>query len=149
MVTKSRSSRKTTPRKKPGSTGEGDYYHLELISTRGFETFRTQDVGRRGHIQRVAGKKADGGSWQTVKWLIGKKDAHRRGNRLVPDSKGAKDVIEDLGAQPVHISGDRFKVNVRAGAGKKSDGSSGRRIRTKRASTRRSTRKASANGSRK
>jgi hypothetical protein len=149
MVTKSRSPRKTTSRKKPGSTGEGDYYHVELTSTRGFEAFRTQDVGRRGHIQRVAGKKADGGSWQTVKWLIGKKDAHRRGNRLVPDSKGAKDVIEDLGVQPVHISGDRFKVNVRAGSGKKSDGSSGRRIRTKQAPARRPTRKTSTSRSRK
>ena len=139
MAAKSRSPRKMAPRKKPGSTGQGDYYHVELTSPRGFETFRTQDVGRRGHIQRVAGKKADGGSWQTVKWLIGKQDAHRRGDRLVPDSKGAREVIEDLGAQPVHVSGDRFKVRARAGAGKKSDGRSGRRIRTKRAPARKAT----------
>jgi hypothetical protein len=138
-----RSSRKSS-REKPGSSGEGEYYHVELASPRGFEIFRTQDVGRRGHIQRVAGRKADGGSWQTVKWLIGKKDAHRRGDRLVPDSKGARDVIDQLGAQPVHISGDRFKVRSFTQRGTKSDGRSGRRVRTKRAASRKTTRKATA-----
>jgi hypothetical protein len=98
-----------TKRQKPGSTGKGDYYHVEVLSKTGITTFRTQDVGDPGHIQRVAGKKV-GGSWVTVKWLIGKEDAHVRGDRLVPDSKDAKNLIKELGVQPVHISGDRFKA---------------------------------------
>jgi hypothetical protein len=101
----------TTVRKKPGSTGEGDYYHIEVLSKTGLTSFRTQDVGDPGHIQRVAGKRASG-PWVTVKWLIGKEDAHIRGDHLVPDSKDAKALIKELGVQPVHIGGDRFKAKT-------------------------------------
>jgi hypothetical protein len=99
-------------RRKPGSSGEGEYYHVQVLPKTGFVTFRTQDVGKRGHIQRVAGKRASG-SWATVKWLIGKEDAHLRGDKLVPDTEDAKEVIEQLGSQPVHLSGDRFKAKPR------------------------------------
>jgi len=106
--TKSRSS----GRKKPGSTGEGNYYHVEVRPKDEFTTFRTQDVGDRGHLQRVAGKRASG-SWATVKWLIGKEDAHVEGGKLVPDTKEAKDLIKKLGAEPVRKSGDRFEARDR------------------------------------
>ena len=99
-------------RKKPGSGGEGEYFHVEVMPRGDFTTFRTQDVGRRGHIQRVAGKRSSG-SWTTVKWLIGKNDAHRQGKKLVPDSKGARDVLEQLDSTPTHISGDRFSAKPR------------------------------------
>jgi hypothetical protein len=103
----------TQSRQKPGSSGEGDYYHVEVLPKTGFVTFRTQDVGEHGHIQRVAGKRP-GGSWATVKWLIGKEDAHVEGDRLIPDTKGAKDVIKQIGAQPVHLKGDIFKAKASA-----------------------------------
>jgi hypothetical protein len=103
----------TQLRQKPGSSGKGDYYHVEVLPKTGFVTFRTQDVGKRGHIQRVAGKRASG-SWATVKWLIGKEDAHVQDDRLIPDTKGAKDVIKEIGVQPVHLSGDRFKAKPRS-----------------------------------
>lgn len=103
----------TKQREKPGSTGTGEYYHVEVLPNTGFVTFRTQDVGKPGHIQRVAGKRPSG-SWATVKWLIGKEDAHIQDNRLIPDTKGAKDVIKQLGAQPVHLSGDRFKAKEKS-----------------------------------
>ena len=102
-----------TTRKKPGNSGQGDYYHIEVLPKGEFVTFRTQDVGRRGHIQRVAGQRSSG-SWATVKWLIGKEDAHKQGGKLVPDTKAARDVIEQLGSQPVHMIGDRFKAKPRA-----------------------------------
>jgi hypothetical protein len=101
----------TSTRKKPGSTGRGDYYHIEVLPKTGFVTFRTQDVGDPGHIQRVAGKRASG-SWATVKWLVGKKDAHMRGEHLIPDSKDAKELIKELGVKPIHVSGDRFKAKT-------------------------------------
>ena len=75
-------------------------------------TFRTQDVGKRGHIQRVAGQRTSG-YWSTVKWLIDKDDAHVQGNKLVPDTKAAKDVIAQLGSEPVRMLGDRFKARPR------------------------------------
>jgi hypothetical protein len=99
-------------RKKPGSGGEGEYYHVEVVPKGKFTTYRTQDIGKKGHIQRVAGKHASG-SWTTVKWLIGKNDAHRQGKKLVPDTKPAREVIEKLGSQPVHLSGDRFAAKPR------------------------------------
>src|SRR5260221_4779086 len=79
-------------RKKPGSTGRGDYYHIEIRPAGDFVTFLTQDVGKPGHIQRVAGRRSSG-YLATVKWLIGKEDAHLQGNKLVPDPKDAKTVI--------------------------------------------------------
>lgn len=96
-------------RKKPGSTGKGNYYHIEVRSKADFVTFRTQDVGKRGHIQRVAGKRSSG-SWATVKWLIGKEDAHIASGKLIPDTKGARQVLEQLGSKPVHVRGDRFEA---------------------------------------
>ena len=101
-----------TKRQKPGSQGEGNYYHIEILSDSGLTSFRTQDVGDPGHIQRVAGRRASG-QWVTVKWLIGKEDAHLSGDHLVPDSKDAKDLIEQLGMQPMHISVDRFKAEAK------------------------------------
>ena len=99
-------------RKKPGSTGSGDYYHVEVRDSDGFETFRTQDVGDPGHLQRVAGKR-ESGSWATVKWLVSKEDAHVEDGKLVPDTKDAKDLINKLGSKPVHLRGDRFEAKPR------------------------------------
>ena len=108
----SRSKPEGRGRKKPGTTGKGNYYHVEVRPKDEFTAFRTQDVGDQGHLQRVAGKLSSG-SWTTVKWLIGKGDAHVEGGKLVPDTKEAKDLIEKLGAEPVHKSGDRFEARDR------------------------------------
>ncbi|MEO7838895.1 MAG: hypothetical protein ABIU06_06065 [Anaerolineales bacterium] len=96
-------------RRKPGSSGTGDYFHVEVRPGEKFVSFRTQDMGRRGQIQRVAGQRFSG-YWTTVKWLIGKEEAHIQDAKLVPDTKAAKEVIEQLGSQPVHWLGDRFKA---------------------------------------
>jgi hypothetical protein len=77
-----------------------------------FETFRTQDVGDPGHVQRVSGKRASG-SWATVKWLIGKEDAHVEDGKLVGDTKDAKDLLKKLRTKPVKIRGDRFESKPR------------------------------------
>ena len=107
-----KSTGKKTTRKSPGSGGRGNYYHIELRRNEDFETFRTQDVGDPGHIQRVAGKR-EGGSWATVKWLIEKSDAHVEDGRLVGDTQDAKDLLRRLRSRPVHISGDRFEAKPR------------------------------------
>ena len=99
-------------RRKPGSTGAGEYYHIEVLPGTDFVTFRTQDVGRRGRIQRVAGQRSSG-YWSTVKWLIDKNDAHVQDNKLVADTPAAKEVIEQLGSEPVRMLGDLFKARPR------------------------------------
>lgn len=96
-------------RAKPGSRGGGDFFHIEVRPKREFRTFRVQDVGKRGGIERVAGKRASG-SWSTQKWLIGKEHAHRERSRLVADSADARKVLRLLGAEPRHIGGDRFRA---------------------------------------
>jgi hypothetical protein len=106
-------------RKKPGSGGQGNYYHVEVREGGDFETFRTQDVGGEGHLQRVGGKRPSG-SWATVKWLISKEDAHVEDGKLVGDTKDAKDLIKKLGSRPVQLSGDRFEAKPRRNVPEKS-----------------------------
>src|SRR5262245_47139783 len=99
-------------RKKPGTTGHGNYYHIAVRPKRQFVTFRTQDVGEPGHIQRVAGKRGSG-SWDTLKWLISKEDAHVENESLVPDTDEARELLETLGSPPVHVKGDTFEAQPR------------------------------------
>src|SRR5437868_1126311 len=89
-------------RKKPGTAGGGDYYHVTVRPKGEFTTFRTQDVGEPGHVQRVAGKRGSG-SWDTQKWLISKEDAHVEGGKLLPDTEEAKETLSKLGSKPVHV----------------------------------------------
>ena len=98
-------------RERPGA-GSGKYYRVEVRPKSEFISFRTQDVGRKGHIQRIAGKRTSG-SWSTVTWLIGKEDAHVQDGRLVADTPGARQLMAQLGSRPVHTQGDRFKAKDR------------------------------------
>jgi hypothetical protein len=107
-----KSTKSSSGRRKPGSGGQGDYYHIEVRKGDDFEAFRTQDVGTAGHLQRVGGKRPTG-SWTTVKWLISKEDAHVEDGRLVGDTKDARDLLKNLGSEPVHVVGDRFKAKDR------------------------------------
>jgi hypothetical protein len=120
MATAKRAAKKTVrkaggkKRAKPGATGEGEYYHIQIRPTEEFTTFRTHDVGEKGGIQRVAGQREDG-AWETQKWLISKDLAHVEQGRLVPDSQAARDVLDDLGSAPEHLEGDRFRAKPEAG----------------------------------
>jgi hypothetical protein len=106
-------------RQKPGSGGQGNYYHIEVRDGSDFETFRTQDVGDTGHLQRVAGKRASG-SWATVKWLVSKEDAHVEEGKLVGDTRDVKDMLRQLRSRPVHIRGDRFESKPRRNVAERS-----------------------------
>jgi hypothetical protein len=99
-------------RARPGTKGSGSYYHVMVRPKSGFSSFRTQDVGRPGHSQRVAGRRPSG-SWATVKWLISKNDAHVEGSRLVADTRDAMKVLDRLGSTPIHERGDRFVAKDR------------------------------------
>jgi len=103
---KKRGERKT--RKSPGAGG-GRYYRVEVRPRLAFTAFRTHDVGRKGHIQRVAGRRSSG-SWATVTWLIGKEDAHIERGRLVADSSAAKKLVSQFASRPTHVQGDRFRA---------------------------------------
>lgn len=99
-------------RSKPGASGHGDFFHVEVRPKREFQLFRTQDVGRRGGIERVSGRRSNG-SWDTQKWLISKEHAHLEGGRLIADSPDARGLMKQLGSAPRHIGGDRFRAKPR------------------------------------
>ena len=106
-----RAQPKGRSRKKPGSTGGGDYYHVEVRPKGEFVTFRTQDVGRKGHVQRVAGKRRSG-TWDDQKWLISKSDAHVKNGRLVADTSAVAAVLKAIGPAR-HLHADRFSGHPR------------------------------------
>jgi len=83
------------PRKRPGTGGAGKFYRIEVRPESEFVTFRTQDVGEEGHLERVAGKRSSG-SWDTATWLISKDDAHRSGNTLVIDTRRVKTALKQI-----------------------------------------------------
>ncbi len=99
-------------RAKPGSKGEGDYFRIVVRPKDDFTAFRTQDVGEKGHILRLAGIRSTG-SWDTQTWLISKKDAHLDGDTLVPDTADAKKLIATLRTKPKHLKGDVFEAKDR------------------------------------
>jgi hypothetical protein len=108
---RARSQPEGRSRAKPGAGG-GEFFHIEVRPKAEFKTFRTQDVGSRGGIERVAGKRASG-SWSTQKWLIAKDHAHVERGKLVGDSADARKVLTLLGTTPVRIRADRFKAHDR------------------------------------
>ena len=99
-------------RAKPGAKGTGDYYRVVVRDKNDFTSFRTQDVGREGHTQRLAGRRSSG-SWATQAWLISKEDAHRDGDRLVAETVGARKVLRSLRRRPQHVKGDVFDAAPR------------------------------------
>jgi hypothetical protein len=99
-------------RAKPGTKGEGDYFRIVVRSKDEFATFRYQDVGEKGHILRLAGKRSSG-SWDTHAWLISKDDAHIESDTIVSDTDDARRLIETLGSKPTHVEGDVFKAKDR------------------------------------
>jgi hypothetical protein len=109
---KSPTRRAKTRRAKPGARGTGGFFHIQVRPRTEFVTFRDQDVGARGGIERIAGRRASG-SWDTQKWLIGKTQAHRVGKQLEPDTAAARKVLSQLGSVPRHLGGDRFIAKPR------------------------------------
>ena len=112
MATAGKRAARKTRRAKPGARGGGKFFHIQVRPRDDFVTFRNQDIGGPGGIERVAGRRADG-SWDTQKWLIGKSEAHVDAGRLVPDSLAAEKVLAQLGSAPRHLGGDRFIAKPR------------------------------------
>jgi hypothetical protein len=100
-------------RARPGSKGGGAYYHIVVRPKHLFTSFRYQDVGEKGHLQRLSGHRSSG-SWSTHAWLIAKEDAHiAEDGRLVPDSDDARELLKTLASPPQHEKGDIFTAKDR------------------------------------
>ena len=103
---------KRRKRAKPGTKGEGEYFRINVRAKEEFTSFRYQDVGEKGHILRLAGRRSSG-SWDTQVWLISKEDAHLEGDTLVADTEDARSLIESLGSKPKHVKEDVFEAKDR------------------------------------
>lgn len=97
-------------RKAPGTTGKGRFYRIEVRPKHDFKLFRVQDVGRKGGLERLAGKRASG-SWGTVSWLISKDDAHTERGKLIIDDAKAKTALKQIRGRIVHVKGDVFRAH--------------------------------------
>ncbi len=96
-------------RKTPGSSGKGRFYRVMIRDKKNFVMFRNHDVGKKGHVERLAGKRANG-RWATVAWLIDKNDAHIEKGVLVADNDDVRIVLEKLRRKPRQLKGDIFSV---------------------------------------
>ncbi|MFH0874025.1 MAG: hypothetical protein V1846_04295 [Candidatus Komeilibacteria bacterium] len=99
-------------RLKPGSTGKGEFYHIVVRPKEEFTSFRNQDVGKKGHLERLAGRRSSG-SWATQTWLIGKTDATVKNGKLIAKSPAAKKLFATLGSVPSWVKGDIFQAKDR------------------------------------
>ena len=69
-------------RKKPDMGGKGKFYRVVVRDKNDFVMFRLHDIGKKGHVERLAGKRANG-RWATVSWLIDKNEAHVDSNGIL------------------------------------------------------------------
>lgn len=106
-------------RKKPGTTGAGKFYRITVRPKSEFVSFRNHDVGKKGHLQRVAGRRKSG-SWATQVWLIAKTDAQIKNGTLVGKTKDAKSLLLKLRTKPKRVRGDVFEAKSRKNVPEKS-----------------------------
>ncbi len=99
-------------RAKPGTTGQGKFYRIEVRPKGQFTSFRTQDVGKKGGLERIAGRRSSG-SWATATWLVSKKHAHvsARGELVIDDTKERASLAKALRGKIVHVKGDVFAAH--------------------------------------
>lgn len=105
-------------RKKPGTTGKGRFYRIVVRPKGDFTSFRMQDVGEKGGLERLAGHRPSG-SWDTVSWLIEKKDAHVKNGHLMITGKKAKSVLKNISGHIYHVKGDIFRAHPRKNVAEK------------------------------
>ena len=99
-------------RKAPGSTGKGKFYRIELRPKGQFSSFRVQDVGKKGGLERLAGHRPSG-SWATVTWLIAKDKAMVVNGHLKITGAKEKSVLKQIKGPIVHIKADIFHAHPR------------------------------------
>ncbi|MFZ2555822.1 MAG: hypothetical protein WAZ27_00625 [Minisyncoccia bacterium] len=99
-------------RKKPGTTGRGKFYRIVVRPKSDFTSFRVQDVGEKGGLERLAGRRSSG-SWATVSWLVSKEDAHVKQGHLIITEPKARSVLESLSGHIYHVKGDIFRAHPR------------------------------------
>ena len=96
----------------PGSTGKGKFYRIELRPKGQFSSFRVQDVGKKGGLERLAGHRKSG-SWDTVTWLIAKDKASVVNGHLKISGAKEQTVLKQIKGPIVHVKADIFHAHPR------------------------------------
>lgn len=99
-------------RKEPGTGGQEKYYRIVLTPKSRYKTFRTHDVGRAGHTQRIAGL-TKSGEWETHTWLIRKDDAYVSGGALKSKNPKIQHVLDQLPGKETRVKKSVFKGKPR------------------------------------
>lgn len=98
-------------RKKPGTGGAGKFYRIEVRPKSTFTSFRTQDVGGKGGLERLAGRRSSG-SWATAAWLVSKENAHvtSKGELVIDNKTERAALAKALRGKIMRVKGDIFKA---------------------------------------
>ena len=97
---------------KPGMGGKGRFYRIEVRPKSEFVSFRNQDVGKIGGLERLSGRRSSG-SRDTITWLVEKTKAHVKGNHLIIDDQKARTALKQIRGPIVHKKGDVFRAYPR------------------------------------
>lgn len=101
---------KKRTRKSPGAESEGRFFQIEVRPKKEFVTFRTQDVGEKGHLERIA-EQRESGDWDTHTWLVAKDDAYvRADSSLSIVDVRARSVLEQIQGRIKHVKGDVYRA---------------------------------------
>jgi hypothetical protein len=93
-----------------------DFYHIVVRPKSLFSTFRNQDVGEKGGLERLAGKRKATGRWATHAWLVHKSMAHVDGHTLAMDHPDAQKLLRQFTGVPTYVDGTMWQAkekNVR------------------------------------
>ncbi|MEK6847845.1 MAG: hypothetical protein AABX50_01835 [Nanoarchaeota archaeon] len=99
-------------RAKPGTRGKGRYYRVIVRPKTEFSSFRVQDVGGIGGVERLAGKRKNN-TWDTQAWLIPKNQAHVSSGVLIGNTAKVKNVLSKLGSKARRVKADVFRAKPR------------------------------------
>lgn len=110
-----KAAKKTAKRRAaPGSTGKGKFFHIQVRPKYEFTTFRVQDVGEKGGLERLAGKRpGPNGTWDTVTWLVSKEDAFIDAYGHLKMKGKAKTLLKQFKGKITHVKADIFKAHER------------------------------------
>ncbi len=97
-------------RKAPGSTGKGRFYRINVRPKGEFRSFRIQDVGKKGGLERLTGRRTSG-SWDTVTWLVEKSKAHVKAGHLIIDNPKDRSILKQIKGHIYHVKGDIFRAH--------------------------------------